>query len=158
MGAFPNSKRRRELMQALPHHYSVDASGGPQGDVALATDGVDALPSAPPVEYGGPGGRWSPESLLVAAVADCFVLSFRGVARAAQLPWTSVNCTVIGTLDKDAGKTRFTAFDIRATLAAPPGVDVEKATRLLEKAESGCLITNSLSATTHLTVEVHEAP
>lgn len=144
-------------MQALPHHYSVEASGGPQGDVALATGGVASLPSAPPVEFGGPGGRWSPESLLVAAVADCFVLSFRAVARAAELPWTSVHCAVSGTLDKDAGKTRFTAFDLHVKLLAPSGVDVDKATRLLERAKASCLITNSLSSTTRLTTEVTEA-
>lgn len=145
-------------MQSLPHHYSVSATGAPQGDVALATDGVDDLPSSPPVEFGGPGGRWSPESLLVAAVADCFVLSFRAIARASALPWTSLQCAVDGTLDRpDGKKTQFTAFALHATLVTPPGVDADKATRLLEKAEASCLITNSLSATTHLTCTVSAA-
>lgn len=142
-------------MQALPHHYSVEASTAPQGDVALVTEGVAGLPSAAPVEFGGPGGRWSPESLLVAAVADCFVLTFRAIARASDLPWTSLRCAVSGTLDRPADKkTRFTAFALDATLVTPPGVDADKATRLLEKAEATCLVTNSLSATTHLSCTV----
>lgn len=141
-------------MQDLPHHYAVAATGAPQGDVNLTTEGVDDLPSAPPVEFGGPGGRWSPESLLVAAVADCFVLSFRAIARASQLSWMSVHCTVGGTLDRVDGKTRFTAFALHARLVAPRDVDADKAARLLEKAKASCLITNSLSATTTLTTEV----
>lgn len=145
-------------MQGLPHHYAVTCAGGPQGDVALASEGVATLPSAPPVEYGGPGGRWSPESLLVAAVADCFVLSFRGVARGAQLPWTSLECAVNGTLDRADGSTKFTAFNLHARLVVPQGVDVAKATQCLEKAEKSCLITNSLTAQVHLTTEVATAP
>lgn len=141
-------------MQDLPHHYAVSAAGEPQGDVLLATEGVADLPSAPPVEFGGPGGRWSPESLLVAAVADCFVLSFRAIATASKLPWTHLHCAVNGTLDRAEGKTRFTAFKLHVKLVTPQGVDADKAVRLLEKAESICLITNSLSAQTHLTTEV----
>jgi uncharacterized OsmC-like protein len=110
------------------------------------------------VEYGGPGGRWSPETLLVAAVADCFVLSFRACARAAGLPWTRIGCKVSGTLDRVDGKrTQFTAFDLHATLVTPPGVDADKAIRVLEKAEDTCLITNSMSATTHLRCTVSAA-
>jgi len=145
-------------MQDLPHHYTVAATAGLQGDVQLNTDGVPTLPSAAPVEFGGPGGRWSPESLLVATVADCFVLSFRACARASKLPWTSVHCTVEGTLDRVDGKSRFTAFALHARLVAPRDVDADKATRVLEKAEASCLITNSLSAQTHLTSEVTTAP
>ena len=56
-------------MQAFPHHYKVEASGGPEGDVMLSEENVESIASAPPTEFGGPGDRWSPESLLVAAVA-----------------------------------------------------------------------------------------
>ena len=71
-------------MQDLPHHYKVAASAAPQGEVNLASNLLDPILSAPPAEYGGPGNRWSPETLLVAAVADCFILSFRAVARASK--------------------------------------------------------------------------
>ena len=145
-------------MQDLPHHYRVAATAQPQGEVALATDGVDDLMSAAPVEFGGPGGHWSPETLLVAAVADCFVLSFRAIARASKLPWIGLQCAVEGTLARSDGKTRFTEFAIKATLDVAPDVDPEQARRLLEKAEASCLITNSLSGTTHLTALVSCQP
>ena len=110
-------------MQEFPHHYRVSASGGPDGDVGLDTEGLPTLASAAPVEFGGPGGRWSPESLLVAAVADCFVLSFRAIARASRLPWVSLQCSVEGTLERVDGVTKFTAFAIHATLRTPAEVD-----------------------------------
>lgn len=144
-------------MQDLPHHYQVSAQSGPEGDVGLQTAGVPTLPSAAPVEFGGPGGRWSPESLLVAAVADCFVLSFRAVARASRLPWTGLQCDVQGTLARADGKTRFTEFSIQATLQLPVDGDADKARTLLAKAESSCLITNSMTATTHLRAVVEVA-
>jgi organic hydroperoxide reductase OsmC/OhrA len=37
----------------------------------------------------------------------------------------------------------------------PPGADVERAKKLLEKAEHTCLVANSLNSERHLTVEVH---
>jgi peroxiredoxin-like protein len=141
-------------MQDLPHHYIVVASAAPQGEVKIDADAVETIFSAPPAEFGGPGNRWSPESLLVASVADCFILTFRAISRASKLDWISLQCDANGTLDKADGATRFTRFDIRATLEVSSDASVDKARQVLEKAEQNCLITNSLSATTHLDADV----
>ena len=141
-------------MQDLPHHYRVAATAQPKGDVELASAGLEAIQSAPPAEYGGPGDQWSPETLLVAAVADCFVLSFRAIARASKLSWLSLTCDVEGTLARVERTTKFTEFKINVKLTVPEGTDTERAARLLGKAEESCLITNSLSAETHLSAEV----
>ncbi|MCH9695610.1 MAG: OsmC family protein [Gammaproteobacteria bacterium] len=137
-------------MQDLPHQYLVAATANNSGNVTLTSSGVADLQSAPPAEFGGPGDQWSPESLLVAAVADCFVLSFRAIARASRLEWTSLECETDGTLDRVERVTQFTAFSVHATLSVPAGTDVAKAERLLQKAEQVCLITNSLKADSHL--------
>ena len=141
-------------MQDLPHHYKVAASAAPQGEVNLASNLLDPILSAPPAEYGGPGNRWSPETLLVAAVADCFILSFRAVAKASKFSWSSLRCEVEGTLERSEGKTRFTEFTINATLQVPEGASENTAKRLLEKAEASCLITNSLSGVAHLKTDI----
>ena len=141
-------------MQEFPHHYRVVASAEHSGNVKLSSDGVAALESAPPAEFGGPGDQWSPESLLVAAVADCFVLSFRAIARASKLEWISLHCNVIGKLDRVERKAQFTGFEVAAELVVPAGTDEAKAQRLLEKAEDACLITNSLIADSHLEATV----
>ncbi len=141
-------------MQELPHHYRVAATAGPEGDVNLASNALDPILSAPPVEFGGPGNRWSPETLLIAAVADCFILSFRAIARASKLSWVSLSCECEGTLERREGTTKFTEFVINATLDVPQDANEERARRLLEKAESSCLITNSLSSATLLNAVV----
>jgi organic hydroperoxide reductase OsmC/OhrA len=141
-------------MQDFPHHYRVTADASTDSDVNLNGSGLPAIVSAPPAEFGGPGDKWSPESLLVAAVADCFVLSFRAIARASRLDWQSLNCSVNGILDKVERQTRFTAFEVSAELLIPEGTDPAKAERMLQKAEAVCLITNSLIADSHLEAKV----
>ena len=144
-------------MQDFPHHFRVSANGLPAGIVEVTGEDLEPVFTAPPKEFGGPGDRWSPESLLVAAVADCFILTFRAVAKASRLDWTSLRCEVVGTLDRQDRVTRFTKMKVHASLTVPPGTDDSKAGRLLEKAESGCLITNSLSAEIQLKYGVEEA-
>jgi organic hydroperoxide reductase OsmC/OhrA len=141
-------------MQDFPHHYLVTASEGAAPTVRLESDRLPSLPSAAPAQFGGPGDRWSPETLLVAAVADCFVLTFRAVAIASKVSWTTLTCEVDGTLDRVDRVTQFTRFDIRARLSVSAGTDESFARRALEKAERGCLITNSLKASVRFHAEV----
>lgn len=141
-------------MDAFPHRYEARALAGTEGGVAVATEGAPAIESAAPVQFGGPGGCWSPETLLVAAVADCFVLTFRAIARASKLEWSRIDCTAEGTLDRVDGVTRFTGMHLSARLVLPAGGDAERARRLLAKAETGCLVTSSLKLEPTLDAEV----
>lgn len=141
-------------MQNLPHHYSVTASSSTQGFVSLSSSGLETLKSAPPKEFGGPGDKWSPETLLVSAIADCFVLSFRAIARASKLEWEFLDCDVQGVLDKSDGVTQFTSFTVSVSLLIPSETGIERADKLLDKAEKFCLITNSLTAETSLVKKV----
>jgi organic hydroperoxide reductase OsmC/OhrA len=137
-------------MQAFPHHYTVAANGLETGDVELKADGLPPLRSASPISFDGPGDRWSPETLLVAAIGDCVILTFRAVARASGLAWTSLECDVTGILDRIERTTRFVGFDVRARLHVPAGTDPDRARQVLDKAERSCLISNSLSGPIHL--------
>lgn len=144
-------------MKAFPHVYRVAGSAGPEGEVLLSSAGLEVLRSAPPVEFDGPGDRWSPETLLVGALADCFAMTFRAIARASKLPWQALDVEVVGTLEREQGNSRFTRFDLEARLRLPAGTDQALAERLLHKAEAGCLISNSLLAQRHLAVAIETA-
>ena len=137
-------------MHPYPHLYQVRAAARPEGEVAVDSDRLPTLQTAPPAEFDGPGDRWSPETLLCAAVADCFILSFRAIARASKFEWQSLECGVEGKLDRVEGKSRFTHIQVKATLRVAAGTDEARAVKLLEKAEQSCLITNSLLAERHL--------
>lgn len=141
-------------MQDLPHNYAVAATAATDSNVSLSSPGIPDLDSAAPAEFGGPGDLWSPETLLVASVADCFILSFRSIARASSLEWSTLRCEVDGILDRVDKVTKFVAFNVRAILAVPDGTDEAKAMRLLERADKVCLITNSLIAESRLEAEV----
>lgn len=141
-------------MQEFPHHYVVSANADTDSLVVLSSEGLEPLQTAGPPEFGGPGDVWSPETLLVGSVANCFILSFRAIARASRFEWVSLSCDVSGTLDKIERATQFTSFDLRVLLTVPAGEAEKKALRLLEKAEQHCLITNSMKAETHMVAKV----
>ena len=141
-------------MHPFPHRYVVSASAEPEGDVAVASAGLEPMHTAPPVEFDGPGDRWSPETLLCGALADCFVLTFRSVARARGFAWVSLDVEVRGTLERENRNSKFTRFDIEARLRIPTVGDAEAAGRLLHQAEAGCLISNSLVGERQLAVVV----
>jgi peroxiredoxin-like protein len=145
-------------METLPHHYMVTANSSEASEVSLLSDNLPEIISSPPKQFGGKGNQWSPESLLVAAVADCFSLSFKAIAKASHFDWHSLNCNVTGTLDMEDKKLRFTTFKINAVLTLRQSVKEEKALALLEKAEHHCLISNSLSADVKLSAEVKLTP
>jgi peroxiredoxin-like protein len=144
-------------MDAYPHHYKVQAAAKTEGSVGLASERLPSLSSAPPLQFGGPGDQWSPETLLVAAAVDCLILTFRAIARASKLSWLSLDCEAEGVLDRVDGVTRFTEIRTNARLVLPAGGDAERARRLLEKAEKTCLITCSLKAEPKLTTQVQIA-
>jgi organic hydroperoxide reductase OsmC/OhrA len=144
-------------MHPYPHEYRASATGNPAGAVAVTSPQLPGIDTAPPPEFDGPGGVWSPETPLCAAIADCFILTFRGVGRAAKFEWLTLECRVQGTLERVDGKSRFTRFASFARLTVAAGSDVAKARSLLERAEQGCLVANSLNGTRTLEVEVVEA-
>jgi len=137
-------------MQPLPHRYVVTATPDAAGEVRLATSGAPTMPTAAPAEFDGPGDAWSPETLLVGAAADCFAITFRGMARASQLSWTEMTCEAAGILDRVDGVMRFVRIDLHARLAVPEGTSEALASRVLDKAKRTCLITNSLNAEVRL--------
>ena len=141
-------------MKPYPHNYAVEATVESTGSVKLLAAGLPTILSAPPVEFDGPGDLWSPESLLVAALADCFALTFQGIARVNRLEWSQLVCRAEGDLDRREGVTRFLSFRVHARLMLPPGADEAKGRSLLAKAEKACLVKNSLAGSVELLVDV----
>ena len=144
-------------MHPYPHTYSVTATGSATGPVPVESAGLPALTTAPPKEFDGPGDVWSPESLLVAAMADCYVLTFRGVARAAKYDWNELRCEVDGVLERVDGVTRFSGYTSRATLTVKAGADHAKGEEILKRTERVCLVNNSVLGDRHLVARVVES-
>jgi len=141
-------------MKPYPHHYAASASARAADSVMISAPELPPIRTAGPPEFDGPGDAWSPEMLLCAAIADCFILTFRGIARAAHFDWFSLDCRVEGVLEHIGDMTQFTRFVTSARLMVPPAADTGKARRLLNRAEHGCLIANSLRGVQTLCAEV----
>lgn len=141
-------------MHPYPHLYTASAAAGPSGSVSVTSPGLPEIATAPPPEFDGPGGVWSPEALLCASLADCFILTFRALAKASKFEWSGLTCRVEGVLERADGVTQFTRYTTYATLEVPTGSDVEKARALLERSEHKCLVSNSVRGARTLVAEV----
>ena|SRR6516165_8728888 len=131
-------------MHPYPHTYTAAAGGDTTGVVAVTSADRPGLQTAAPPEFEGPLGVWSPETLLCASLADCFILTFRALTRAARFNWLHLECRVEGVLERVEGTAEFTRFKTFANLVVPSGTDAGTARRFLEQAEHACLIANSL--------------
>lgn len=144
-------------MHPFPHRYHVQARGAATGSVLVTAQDAPALETHAPPEFDGPPGYWSPESLLIASVADCYILSFRAVARASKLEWASLDVDVEGVLDRVEGVTRFVEFTVKPRLEILSAERETLARSVLDKAKRACLVTNSLTAACELVPTVHVA-
>ena len=144
-------------MKPFPHHYSASATANPEDNVATTSEDLPIIPVAAPADFGGPGDQWSPETLLMAAVADCFVLSFRAVATAMKLDWLEVDCKADGVLDKVDRKIKFTDVLTTVRLTIPASADKASAEKVLTKSHSTCLVSNSLNCETRLAFTIEQS-
>jgi len=125
--------------------YSVSGHwmAGGRGFVAGEEIGKAIEFSAPP-EFHGESGFWTPEHFLLAAVASCFIATFRAIAGFSKFDPLALDMAVEGRLDKGAAGYEFTHIVLRPVLTVREESERIRAYRLLEKAEHGCLIARSL--------------
>ncbi|MFT5313407.1 MAG: organic hydroperoxide reductase OsmC/OhrA [Paraglaciecola sp.] len=96
---------------------------------------MPGLTVAPPAQFGGAGDEWSPEDLFMASIASCFILSFRTIARGSRLCWLCIKCASQGRLEKVENLTKFSTIVTRFNMVIPAIKSIDKAGRLLHKAE-----------------------
>jgi organic hydroperoxide reductase OsmC/OhrA len=138
-----------------PQTYEVRARAAPEGAVRLTSVGLPSLETDASAAHGGPGDRWSPPALLVAAAVDCYALAFRLSADASRLRFESLECRARGLIQRDPeGVVRLIGLEIEAELALAAGERAARAERLLHKAERNCIVTQSLRAPVELRLQV----
>jgi peroxiredoxin-like protein len=125
-------------------HLNLEWTGQRAGQ--LTAEGLVPLQVAPPPEFKGPGGQWTPEHLLVAATASCLMTTFLAIAEISKLAVSSFRMESYGRLEKlpEEGY-RFTEIKLVPEIGVAPE-DEERARKLLEKAGKNCFISKSLRA------------
>jgi lipoyl-dependent peroxiredoxin len=125
------------------------------GVVSAASSGAFELPFTIASRVGDPEGKTSPEELIAAAHASCFVTSLGSeLARAGTPPERMVvECTI--TMDQiESGDHRIVASHLAAAVTAP-GADAASAASAAETADAGCPISALIRASATVTVEAN---
>ena len=130
------------------HKYHVVAwwASGQTG-LAKCDSAPNALHFTAPIEFGGLEGRWTPEDLLLCAVAGCFTTTFQAVAGYSKFEYTDLEVETEATSSKAASGYSFNEITVRPKLTVCNEEARARGTDLLKKAKSLCMISRALSAT-----------
>ena len=132
----------------------VEWAGERRGN--LRSPELPDLQVAAPPEFKGHEGVWTPEHLFVAAVSSCFMTTFLAIAENSRLEFVGFRADATGKLEKLEGQGYMvTEIRLRPRLIIRHARDAERATRILEKAERNCLISNSIKTAIKLEPEIN---
>ena len=141
----------------MSHRFTVEVEWQKGLEGKAAPRGVSAeVAFAVPAEFGGPGGEWTPEHFFAAGINTCIMATFLGIAQGSKLPLASYSSEATATLEKTPAGLRMTEVEIRPRITVKNEADRDRALRLIEKAETLCPISHSVTAKVTLspTVEV----
>ena len=112
--------------------------------LAKCISAPNAIHFAAPHQFGGLEGRWTPEDLLLGAIASCFTTTFRALSEYSRFEYADLEVEVEGTIRKVESGYSFIGIAISPKLIANEE-GRELALRLLHKAEQLCLVSRALS-------------
>lgn len=127
------------------HLYRVAAwwTSGRTG-LAKSDSAPNAIHFTAPTEFGGLEGRWTPEELLLAAVAGCYTTTLRAIAAAAKFDFTDLQVEASGTVRKADSGYSFSEIVVRPNLKIASLEDRNRALDLLRRAEELCLVSRAI--------------
>ena len=117
----------------------------------ISSAGKPDLQVATPPEFKGHEGVWSPEDLFVASINVCVMSTFLAFAERAGLAFGSYQSEAEGRVELVEGKLQVTSVVLKPTVTVTAPGDVDKAKEILHKAETNCLVSNSVK--TRVTME-----
>ena len=117
---------------------------GREHEVSAA--GPPTLPGSADPTFRGDPGRWNPEQLLVASLAQCHMLSYLSLCARGGVVVTGYVDDPVGTMvETGDGGGRFTEVLLRPRVTVATAEMVERATVLHEDAHRLCFIASSVN-------------
>jgi organic hydroperoxide reductase OsmC/OhrA len=96
-------------------------------------------------ELGGLQGRWTPEQLLLCALAGSFTTTFQEVARAAKFEFTDLEVEIEGTVRRNRNTpSNFAEILIRPRLTIVSQDQFDAGLALLRKTKATCMISRAI--------------
>ena len=100
------------------HHVVAWWTSG-QAGIAKSDSAPNAIHFTAPPEFGGLEGRWTPEDLLMTALASCFTTTFHAIAGCSKFEYTDLAVEAEGTVGKTDNGYCFSEIVIRPSLTIP---------------------------------------
>jgi organic hydroperoxide reductase OsmC/OhrA len=128
------------------HQFRVVAwwASGSTG-IAKSAATLNAIHFARPTAHGGLEGRWTPEDLLLCAIASCFTTTFRAVTQNSKFDYADLQVEVAGDIDSTDGRNQFSEVLIRPKLTILRDADQSQAVALLHQAAQLSLVSRALA-------------
>jgi osmotically inducible protein OsmC len=125
------------------------------GTVTAASSGAFELPTTIASRISDPEGKTSPEELLAAAHAACFVTSLGSELARADTPpeRLEVRCTI--TMDEVEGLGHRIVSSAISARGVAPGCDAAGFAQAAEAADAGCPFSALIKASATVTVDAH---
>jgi len=141
--AFPHH-RKENIMEG--HHYRIGAAwiSGRTG-IAKCESVPNVLRFSAPHHFGGVEGKWTPEDLLLTALASCYTSTFRALADYSKFKYADLEVEVLGNVQQIHQGYVFSEIFTRPVLSIFHDKDHERALRLLEKTQELCLVRRALA-------------
>lgn len=142
------------MLDTYLYDTEVGWMGGRVGYLRSSAD-LPVLEVAAPPEFKGQAHTWTPEHLFVASLNSCYMATFVAIAELSKFEIVSFTCAAEGRLERQEGKPyRITEVTLRPRLVVSETTDLNRAQRLLEKAEKNCFIANSILTTVKVKAEI----
>jgi peroxiredoxin-like protein len=137
---------RSDLMGESYQHQVVAWWSSGRTGLVKSNSASNSIHFAAPPQFGGVEGRWTPEELLLGALASCFTTTFRVLAEKSKWEYVDLQVEAFGTVEKEVAGYRFARIVVRPKLIILDELGHENASHLLQKASSLCLVSRALTA------------
>jgi organic hydroperoxide reductase OsmC/OhrA len=146
---------RGEAKMEHPQKYHVVAwwTAG-QAGLAKSDSGPIAIHFTGPVCFGGIEGRWTPEDLLLSALAGGFTTTFHAIATSSRFDYSDLEVEADGTVSKREDAYEFSEIVIRPTLTIENEAKRGRAIGLLHKAKGLCLVSRAVGTAQRCEVRI----
>jgi organic hydroperoxide reductase OsmC/OhrA len=113
--------------------------------VLIRDTAPNAIHFTAPLQFGGVEDRWTPEDLLLSAVASCYTTTFRELAERSRFEYSDLEVEVQGSIQRADSGYQFSEIVMRPNLTILSEEGRERALVLLQKADALCLVSRALA-------------
>ena len=143
------------MAELQTYFYDTEVAWRGEKNLKLVGAGLPPIDAGAPPEFKGRGDVWSPEHLLVASLNSCYILTLLAIAEASNISLAGVSSTARGKLEKvQGGGFQITDIVVKPRVLLASVNDLDRMSRVLQKAKENCFVSNSIKSAIKIEPEV----